>query len=405
MNIQPLQSNRIIWLDQARGIALFGILLANMLLFQYGMWDDLSFKPMASYDHWAYEWTRIFAVSSFMPLFAFLFGYGMVLMMDRFDEKGIVKYRRVFFRRFLVLAVFGFLHGCLIWEGDILLSYGMIGMGLLFLFINRKPKTILIWAVSLFAVYILICFGSGGVEPSPELTEFNERTAEVMQSGSYWDIVSHRANAEVPLFDFDDSAPEGLSVMLIVLIAPVFTLSPFLFGLYAAKKKWLHQPRLYEKRIRKVFFVTLAIGLPFKALPIVWKDPFVYMLSEGIGPLALTFCYLTGIILLAQTKQGQRLLKPFGAVGRLSFTNYLMQSIIMTFIFYGYGLGLYGRLGVLAGIGIAVLFFLCQMAASMWWIKRFRMGPFEWLWRLGTYLKAPDFFKKNMTEGGRSVAK
>lgn len=110
MDTQRLQVDRMIWLDQARGIALFGILLANMLLFQYGMWEDLAFKPLASYDHWAYEWTRIFAVGSFMPLFAFLFGYGMVLMRDRLEQRGMVKYRRVFMRRFLLLAVFGYLH-------------------------------------------------------------------------------------------------------------------------------------------------------------------------------------------------------------------------------------------------------------------------------------------------------
>lgn len=132
-----------------------------MLLFQYGMWEDLAFKPLASYDHWAYEWTRIFAVGSFMPLFAFLFGYGMVLMRDRLEQRGMVKYRRVFMRRFLLLAVFGYLHSYFIWDGDILLSYGIVGIVLLFLFINRQPKTILIWAVSLFAVYVLMCFGSG----------------------------------------------------------------------------------------------------------------------------------------------------------------------------------------------------------------------------------------------------
>ncbi|GIN65393.1 DUF418 domain-containing protein [Bacillus sonorensis] len=409
MDTQRLQVDRMIWLDQARGIALFGILLANMLLFQYGMWEDLAFKPLASYDHWAYEWTRIFAVGSFMPLFAFLFGYGMVLMRDRLEQRGMVKYRRVFMRRFLLLAVFGYLHSYFIWDGDILLSYGIVGIVLLFLFINRQPKTILIWAVSLFAVYVLMCFGSGGVEPDSELTAFNERTAEVMQGGSYWEIVSHRANDVVPLFDFDDSLPEwmagGLSFLLLMVLAPFFTLPPFLIGLYAAKKKWLHQPRLHVKGIRRAFFAALTIGAPLKALPLVWSDPAVYMLSEGVGPLALTCCYVTGIMLLTRSAWGQRVLKPFGAVGRLSLTNYLMQSIVMTSVFYGYGLGLYGKLGVLAGIGIAVLLFLCQMAASMWWIKRFRIGPFEWLWRLGTYLKPPAFIKRNMTAKGHSVAK
>ncbi|QHZ45127.1 MULTISPECIES: DUF418 domain-containing protein [unclassified Bacillus (in: firmicutes)] len=404
MNIQ-LREERVIWLDQARGIALFGILLANMLLFQYGMWEDLSFKPLPSYDHWAYEWTRIFAVGSFMPLFAFLFGYGMVLMKDRLEQKGIVTYRRIFIRRFLILAAFGGLHGYFLWDGDILLSYSIIGIGLLFLFINRKPKTILIWAVSLFAFYVLICYGSGGAEPDQELAAFNERTALVMQNGDYWEIVSYRANEVVPLFGVEDELPEWMVMVMILLIAPIFTLSPFLFGLYAAKKKWLHQPRLYLKGIRKVFIVTLALGIPLKTLPIVWDNPAVYMLSEGVGPLSLTFCYLTGIVLISQSKGGQRVLKPFGAVGRLSLTNYLTQSIVMTFIFYGYGLGLFGKLGVLAGIGIAALFFLCQTAASVWWTSRFRIGPFEWLWRLGTYLKPPAFMKRNMTGKGHSVAK
>ncbi|MDI3410583.1 DUF418 domain-containing protein [Bacillus sonorensis] len=174
----------------------------------------------------------------------------------------------------------------------------------------------------------------------------------------------------------------------------LFYSSTIPYRFICGEEKWLHQPRLHVKGIRRAFFAALTIGAPLKALPLVWSDPAVYMLSEGVGPLVLTCCYVTGIMLLTRSAWGQRVLKPFGAVGRLSLTNYLMQSIVMTSVFYGYGLGLYGKLGVLVSIGIAVLLFLCQMAASMWWIKRFRIGPFEWLWRLGTYLKPLSFYQE-----------
>ncbi|NPC94609.1 DUF418 domain-containing protein [Bacillus sp. WMMC1349] len=398
MDQYPSQGKRIIWIDQARGVALLGILLANMLLFQYGMWGNLSVKTLETYDYWAYELLRIFVVDSFMPLFAFLFSYGIVLMKDRFDQKGLGAYRIVFVRRFLILIGLGLLHCFFVWDGDILRIYGIIGIGLVFLFINRKPKTILMWAIILFVTHIFVIFGLRLASPD-QLVESHRQTAEIMQNGSYWENVFYRINGAA-FFHLDDSLPSwaslGLSILLlVVVIIPVFVLSPFLFGMYVAKKRWLHKPQHHIRRIRKVFFVSLVLSIPLKALPIFWDTPFIFIVSDGVGPLALTFCYISGIILLMETRKGQRVLKPFGIVGKLSLTNYLFQSIIMTTIFYGYGLGLYGKLGVWVGIGLAVLFFLCQIVASFWWTKRFQMGPFEWLWRLGTYHKVPAIMRKS----------
>lgn len=385
---QSLDTNsRIVWLDQARGFALLGILLANMLLFQYGMWEDLSFRHLSWFDRAAFEWTNIFAVHSFMPLFSFLFAFGMVIMKDRLDQKGNSKFRRIFFRRFLFLGTMGYLHSTFIWDGDILLSYSLIGLFLLFFFLNRKPKTILVWFIILMALSTLLTFGGAPVAPDEEMKRFLENSEQIMQYGSYQEIVDHRDDLP-PIFD------DAGFFAFIILLAPIFTFSPFLLGLYVAKKRWLHKPENHLKGIKKAFLFSLILGFPMKSLSLIWDEPFVYMLSDGIGPMALTIFYITAVVLLAQTKAGKKLLKPFEALGRLSLSNYLVQSVIITTIFYGYGLGLYGKLGVFAGICLAIVCYVIQMIVSSWWLKHFKMGLLEWLWRGVTYLKVPELKRK-----------
>ncbi|MBP1081841.1 MULTISPECIES: DUF418 domain-containing protein [Bacillus] len=381
-------NNRIVWLDQARGFALLGILLANMLLFQYGMWEDLTFRPLNWYDRAAFEWTNIFAVHSFMPLFAFLFAFGMVIMKDHMNQKGNSKFRRVFFRRFLFLGIVGYLHGTYIWDGDILLSYSVIGLILLFLFLNRKPKTLLVWFIIFMALSTLLTYGGAPEAPDQEMKNFLEQSQQIMQYGSYQEIVDHRVNDLPPIFN-----DTGLLVVMLIIM-PFFSFPPFLLGLYVAKKRWLHKPENHLKGIKKAFWLSLFLGFSLKSLTLIWDEPIVYMLSEGIGPLALTVFYITSIVLLAQSRAWKKMLKPFGALGRLSLSNYLMQSVIMTTIFYGYGLGLYGRIGVLAGICLAFACYAVQLIISVWWLKHFKMGLFEWLWRGVTHLKVPELRRK-----------
>jgi uncharacterized protein len=117
--------------------------------------------------------------------------------------------------------------------------------------------------------------------------------------------------------------------------------------------------------------------------------PHFTSLAEGVletaGYLALSFFYASVIILLAQRQPWKTRLAPLAAVGRMALSNYLFQSLVCTTIFYGYGLGLFGKVGPAAGVGLTFAIYAMQIPLSLWWLRRFRFGPMEWVWRSLTY--------------------
>jgi len=119
-----------------------------------------------------------------------------------------------------------------------------------------------------------------------------------------------------------------------------------------------------------------------------WK---VIVLVWALHQPAGSLFYITGILsLLARWPQWIPKLAPLGAVGRMALTNYLVQSMTGTFLYYGYGFGLQTKLGNLAGLLLCVVVFVVQIFYSHWWLKRFQFGPFEWFWRLLTYGRVPS---------------
>ncbi|CAM5720838.1 hypothetical protein LSPH24S_03484 [Lysinibacillus sphaericus] len=115
---------------------------------------------------------------------------------------------------------------------------------------------------------------------------------------------------------------------------------------------------------------------------------FLVIMQEQFSGAFIALFYMIVIVLSTQTTIGQKLLKPFANVGRLSMSNYLLQSIAMTFIFYSYGLGLYGSISYTAGFVLVFAFFIFQTLLSKWWMTRFQYGPIEYIWRWGTYGQA-----------------
>src|SRR5690625_1531300 len=145
------QSKRIRAIDGIRGLSLLGILLANLLIFEYGMWgkDEIGFYNISGIDKWSYTFSKIAIEGSFLPIFTFLFGYSLIKMRDSLERKQL-RIKSHLFRRSLILIVFGYIHATYLWEGDILTLYGVMGI-LLLIFVNRKAKTMLIWSIILFS--------------------------------------------------------------------------------------------------------------------------------------------------------------------------------------------------------------------------------------------------------------
>ena len=115
-----------------------------------------------------------------------------------------------------------------------------------------------------------------------------------------------------------------------------------------------------------------------------WQT-FFQMAALNIGSVLLSLAYVAAITLFSQSETGKRILAPLAPVGRMALSNYLMHSIVMTTLAYGYGFGLFGQVGLAAGFGMAVILYAMQIPLSRWWLNRFNFGPFEWIWRTLTY--------------------
>lgn len=400
------QSKRIIDLDVLRGIALFGILVVNLQLFAHPfftlMIDSGLFQEW--YNRAASSFIHIFFEGKFITLFSFLFGIGFYIFAQRLKLKEMSFYP-VFLRRMGLLFIIGFLHAWLLWAGDILVPYAIGGV-LLMLFFKRTDKTIKVWigvligGMMLFfiALSLLIMFAMNIPEVAENMTEQfqqqkQEYTALVQRgydahaSGSYTEIMAYRSEERGFVWLGMLFSSAGLAYILAI----------FLFGLYIGRKGILDNPQQFRDYFTQKWKRNMLIGLPFSLLYAItysFLDPIsfntwyvIHLITFLIGTPLLCFAYVGLIIKMLQKAKENHFLTQFAPVGRMALTNYLMQSIICTTIFSGYGFGLFGKLAPWMVLPVAVIIFALQVWFSRWYLTQFKMGPLERLWRMGTYLK------------------
>lgn len=409
-NPVPTQSQeRINSLDVLRGFAVFGILIVNILAFAappHLLYVKLNWwtSPIDRLVEWL---VFFFAVGKFYCLFSFLFGLGFAVQKLRAGENSKLTYRYI--RRLLVLLVIGFLHTFLLWWGDILLTYALLGF-LLVMFVDVSRKTLLITAFICLAIPIqlssLETLVTGLSQSSPEAKEKTQIELKKLTS-NYKELAQESINAYSKgsyKTIFNQRIEEvKLKYSRIVYVAPqIFAM--FLLGLYVGQIGIFQNLKANLLLISKVMKWGLSFGIVSNLLFVISQElsnplvpsilDIINTVSYGIGTFSLCFFYMAALLVLLQSKKWQRILAPFTAVGRLALSNYLLQSIICTTIFYSYGLALYGKVNPALSILLAIFIYIIQVFLSIWWIKRFYFGPMEWLWRSITYLKFQPM-KKN----------
>ncbi|QWH63365.1 DUF418 domain-containing protein [Bacillus mycoides] len=381
-------NQRVEAVDAIRGFALFGILLVNMTLIQFGFFS--SEKPtyiFGKLDEGANWFIQFFGTHNFMSLFSFLFGLSIILLQKSIIAKG-KKFFPTYIRRIIILLLLGYIHGTFVWEGDILFAYGVIGIFLM-MFINRKPKTLLIWASILLALIMLASYQSESTSnPYDGLAPYTEKEHKVHETGSYMDHVNFRLT-ENP---FEYIGIDGFFGLTFITLFTLIFLSPlFLIGMYVGKKGWLFEIDKHISAVKKVWILTGIFSFTIKTSAMFVKHPILLMLQDGLTPVTMTFFYGSTIILLFHYKKATRLLTYMANMGKMSVSNYLAQSIITTTIFYAYGFGLFGKIGYFFGILLTIGIYTIQLFVSTYWLRKYRMGPVEYIWRLGTYLEKPQF--------------
>lgn len=418
-------TERLASVDVLRGFALLGILAMNIVGFgwpwpAYG--NPLRGGGFDGIDRAIWFFNHLFFEAKMMTIFSMLFGAGLVLMNERASTRG-ASLRGVYYRRIFWLLVIGAVHAYLIWSGDVLFLYAECGL-LLYLFRNKTPRTLIIVGISLMLVTVPLVLGFGAaingmkaitarvdaqikagetpsrfdkrihdlwadglqkeVKPNEEqrLKSWNEEMAAYR--GGYLGIVKHRA------FDLLMEQTVG------------FLLGGFFFaGARMLLGMGLMKAGVFSADRSRSFYIRMAalgygIGLPlmvFDASQMIRHEfKSDYLLHGGVfynvfGSLVVALGHVGVIMLIVQSRAWTWLTGRLAAVGRMALSNYLTHSIVCTALFYGYGFGLFGQINRTGLAAIVLGIWVFQLWLSPIWLRHFRFGPAEWVWRSLTYWK------------------
>ena len=400
--LRPVSSSeRVETIDILRGMALFGILAANIRAFAGPPIVYMSphlFWP-ALHHRIAQAFVDAFIQGKFITIFAFLFGVGFAVQFERASARG-AKFAGTYAKRLFILLLIGLVHGLLIWYGDILLTYALSGF-ILLLFRKRRDKTLVVWAVIglsfipliMTGVFLAAQLGAKMPDMKPPTAEI-ARVAGVYADGTWLAVLKQR---------MQDAVKHNWGYFFI-LIGQIPGL--FLLGVVAWRKRFFHPAPESLPRCRAAMWWGFLVGVTGNVamtlvrffdpspMPTTWLK-YLMVPVQTICVPALSLGYICFVILLCQDAQWRARLHRFGAVGRTALSNYMLQSVIGTLIFYSYGLGFFGW-GPAILLPLTFVIFAAQMYLSSWWVSRYRFGPVEWVWRRLTY-KGPLPMRRETT--------
>lgn len=412
------ETERLVAIDALRGVAVLGILVMNIYGFAMpfvAYQNPLAYGGTEWYNLGTWFFTHIFFDQKFMTIFSILFGAGLVMMMTRAEARGS-KYGSIWYRRNFWLLLIGAAHGYLIWMGDILYHYAFMGM-LIYPMRNRSPRALVITGGVLLAFGMLMSFAGGSQmlklqassaeivqiqEAGEKLTDEQAATLEQWEAmamfmkppgeqvaedmaaytGDYKGIVEHRL-------------PTVQMMQTQALIGFIFWRvgGLMLIGMALMKLGILSGERS-TAFYRKMMLLGYGFGLPvvlYSAWSLQahqWDMTYIFRIggqANYVASLLIAFGHISLLMLIVKSGALKRFMDRLAAVGRMAFTNYLMHSIILTTVFYGYGFGLYGQVPRAWQMAFVAAVLSFQLWLSPLWLQHFRFGPAEWLWRSLTY--------------------
>ncbi len=393
--LQPTR-RRLTHLDILRGFALLGILLVNFEWFTRPLQAIVlaGEENLAGLDLLAAQAVTTLGEGKFYPLFSILFGAGFALMLERARERG-APFWGVYLRRLAVLFVFGLAHMVLVWSGDILLVYSLSAFVMILLFRNTPARRLWKWAIFFWVLPVLLMWlGAVSIEATRGDPEIHAELMAGFEAGrdEAETVVEQAARIHAEGSYAENVAQRGRDLRFLIGVAP-FWIPPFigffLLGRWLIATGKLNRPDDNEPWLRRWRAVGLAGGLPIAAAA-VWlmhgQDMMIPTLRVAAGMTLMTMASVfVPLGYLSVVTLAWRHLEFLAPAGRMALTNYLLQSIFWTWVFFGYGLGLWGEVPRAAQVPLALAFFAVQVLLSRWWLGRFRFGPAEWLWRSLTY--------------------
>jgi uncharacterized protein len=383
---------RISSLDALRGVAVLGILVVNIQ--SYAFVASARTNPTVQGDlhggnWWVWLLTYVLFDGKFIALFAILFGASIVLLANRSERRGIPA-GPVHFRRLAILLVIGLLHAYLLWYGDWLTTLAVTG-GLAFLYRDLSAPRLLaagivVYAIGSITVPLIALWASAS---APEMVAQVAAEWRPSPEAVAWELARYRGGW---LTQMEHRIPAAFRYETSYLaIRGLWQMTGLMLVGMALQKLDVLTARRPRAVYAAMLVAGLGIGIPAVLYGVSWSvtsgwsvetfraitDPLNYW-----GGLIACAGWIGAVMLLARSGISLRGLE---AVGRLALTNYLLQSVICTTIFYGHGLGLFGRVERVGQAGIVLAVWAVQIAGSVRWLRSFDFGPVEWAWRCLTY--------------------
>lgn len=412
-SVNPISgSKRFIILDALRGIALLGICMANLpefSLYTFLSTMDAENLPTAAVDKMVKGWLYLFIDGKFYTIFSILFGIGFSIIINNAAQKGRSGFI-IFYRRMTVLLIIGFAHLMLLWSGDILMLYAVVGMTLP-LFLKCKDSTILLWSLFFLLLPVGIDFICEAIhfDPAGKIVELQ------------WILCDKYGITEENFAYFLRDAKSYDEVLKFLVMGSVERMSEFvdsnryfkvlglfLIGLYIGRHRFYADLWDIRSKLTLIMGVGLIIGLPLSGL-YAWSAVEGHPLGLGIHSLIYfasvyltSFGYIATFCLFYLWMKDLFIWKMLAYTGRMALTNYIGQSALGILLFYGVGMGLGATTGLVYVEVMAICIFLIEILWSRLWLGSFRFGPLEWVWRCLTYGKWFRILKDNQPESQRN---
>jgi uncharacterized protein len=398
------ESRRIVVLDVLRGVALLGILAVNIQSFSMpaaAYSNPTAYGDLAGANRWVWVVSHLFVDRKLLSLFSVLFGAGIVMMTGRVEASGRSA-AGLHVRRMTWLIVFGVLHAYGLWYGDILFFYGVCGL-LVFPLRRLSPGVSIAAGLAAVSVASWLSVASGvAVEQGWGV--------DAAEAAARWAPGADVLGVEI------DAYRAGWVGQLAARapMALLFETGVFLFwGLWRAGGLMLVGMGLYKLGILQGarstrFYVAGALAGPALGLPVVawgvvrnfaagWSAEYSQYFGNQLnywGSLPVSFGYLCLVVLLCRVPRLAHVRSPLAAVGRTALSNYLLQSVLCTWLFYGHGLGWFGAVERTGQAAVVVAVWVVQLVVSSLWLRRFRFGPAEWAWRSLTYVRLQPMLRE-----------
>jgi uncharacterized protein len=390
------QSERIVELDVLRGAALFGVLVVNLMTLagagSMATREQLEALPLSDADRVVRAVVNWLVYDKANTMFAFLFGLGFWLQMERINRRG-AGFAPIYLRRLAVLLVFGILHAVLVFNLDILHLYALCGF-ILFALHGVSGRTLLTAGLVL-AVVGRMHFEVGAPDPGDPIRSFSDdvsvlKRQAMSQAGDYLALVQHFAEQKWYGYILNGGIVGGV----------LYVLGRFLLGAWVGRRGWLQNASANIRGLRAWMWILLPLGLAGEAtsqalhglqsLNLIARSGLVETAASAIHLVStpiLAAGYVAALVVALQSTTWRAMLSPFACVGRMALTHYVMQSLIIGFVLFGVGpgLALAGKIGASLCLLIAIAAFLAQVVISRIWLARFGHGPLEWAWRKLTY--------------------